>query len=120
MKLIADEAECDALTRWLSAAAEAQITSELSQVEVSRFCLRGYENALRAARDLLDGMRIIPLTRGVIDLASSAGLTSLRSLDAIHLASALTVGPELSAFVAYGRRRQAAAADEGLPVMAPA
>ena len=84
------------------------------------FAYGGYENALRAARDLLDGMRIIPLTRGVIDLASSAGLTSLRSLDAIHLASALTVGPELSAFVAYGRRRQAAAADEGLPVMAPA
>lgn len=44
----------------------------------------------------------------------------LRTLDAIHLASALSVAAALSAFVAYDRRLLAAAEDERLPVFAPA
>ena len=48
------------------------------------------------------------------------GPMTLRSLDAIHLVSAITLGAELTAFVAYDRRLQTAAAGERLPVVAPA
>jgi uncharacterized protein len=60
------------------------------------------------------------LTRDLLERAGELGPPPLRSLDAIHLASALSIGAELTAFVAYDRRLQAAAEAERLPVVAPA
>lgn len=45
---------------------------------------------------------------------------SLRTLDAIHLASALARGPELDAFLTYDDRLAEAARSLGLPVVRPA
>ncbi len=72
-----------------------------------------------AARRLLAGLNFIPMTPELLDRAGTLGPTSLRSLDAIHLASALTLGAELTAFVAYDRRLLNAARDERLPVATP-
>jgi predicted nucleic acid-binding protein len=43
----------------------------------------------------------------------------LRSLDALHLASALSIATDLTAFIAYDRRLAAAAAAAGLPTVQP-
>ena len=43
----------------------------------------------------------------------------LRTLDALHLATALTIRSDIGAFLAYDDRLAAAAASRGLPVVAP-
>jgi len=63
---------------------------------------------------------MVPLTTVLLESAASVGPPSLRSLDAIHLASAISLGPDLTAFLTYDRRLQAAAEAERLPVVAPA
>jgi predicted nucleic acid-binding protein len=55
----------------------------------------------------------------IADQAAALTPASIRSLDAIHLASALELGPELAAFVTYDARLAEAAAAAGLPVVAP-
>ena len=121
LKLLFREAETDALRQWLSARFDFPLfTSDLAKVETIRVCRRLDEGVLSAARALLATLDYVPLTAGLIERAGTVGNPTLRSLDAIHLVSALSVGAELSAFVAYDRRLQAAARDENLPVVAPA
>jgi len=55
----------------------------------------------------------------VIEHAACLGETSLRSLDAIHHASAITLGSDLTAFIAHDHRWSAAASDLGLEVLQP-
>lgn len=54
-------------------------------------------------------------------VAAAAAFTDpmLRSLDAIHLASAMRLAPDLTAFVTYDKRLAAAAANFHLPVVIP-
>jgi uncharacterized protein len=88
-------------------------------VEVVRACRRMEADALPEARALIAALDLIPITSDVLDDAGEVGETLLRSLDAIHLASALTIREELSAFVAYDLRLCDAAGVAGLPVMRP-
>lgn len=62
---------------------------------------------------------LIPLSGLVVDQAGDAGDPLLRSLDAIHLVSAMSVRDELTAFVAYDARLTAAAQAAGLPIAQP-
>jgi len=92
----------------------------LSKVEVLRACRRSNETILPDARHLLASIELIPLEPSLLDRATEVGPPLLRSLDAIHLVSGLSLGSDLTAFVAYDRRLQAAAEAERLPVVAPA
>ena len=51
--------------------------------------------------------------------AQTIGSTHLRSLDAIHLASAVGIADEISTFVSYDKRLLDAARAEGLTVASP-
>jgi predicted nucleic acid-binding protein len=120
LKLLHREAESEALGRWLSAQAGTPVlSSALAKVEVIRACRRVDAAALPAAQALLAGLDIVPLSSAVIDQAADVGGTTLRSLDAIHLASALSIGGDLSAFVAYDHRLSDAAVVAGLQLVAP-
>jgi predicted nucleic acid-binding protein len=80
----------------------------------------GSANAhIAAAEQILDRISTVPVTANVLDRAGRLlpGST-LRSLDAIHLASALAL-PSLDAFVTYDACQADAAAILGLPVTAP-
>jgi len=55
----------------------------------------------------------------VIDEAGDVAGPSLRSQDALHLASALSIATDLSAFIAYDRRLATAAEAAGLPTIRP-
>jgi uncharacterized protein len=120
LKLLHDEAESAALAKWLAARAGTPVvSSELAKVEVTRACRRIDPGTLAEAAALLAGLDLIPLSGPVIDAAADVGETTLRSLDAIHLASALSIQPALSAFVAYDQRLAEAAAAARLVPLAP-
>lgn len=120
LKLVVAERESAALAAWLVEQADVPVaSSELAKVEVLRACRRVAPNAVDLARDLLSGLDFVPLSSSVIDVAAELEGDALRSLDALHLASALAVRTALTAFVAYDLRLQAGAAVAGLPTIAP-
>jgi predicted nucleic acid-binding protein len=120
LKLLHDEAESVALADWLTRRIGTPIvSSELTKVEVLRACRRINPATLTEATALIAGLDLIPLSDGVIDQAAHVGEATLRSLDAIHLASALSIRGELSAFVAYDHRLAEAASTAGLELLAP-
>jgi predicted nucleic acid-binding protein len=120
LKLLHEEPESAALADWLAAhAGTPVVSSELARVEVIRACRRMNPDALPEARALLAGLDLIPLSGAVVDEAADVGEAMLRSLDALHLASALSIQAELSTFVAYDRRLADAASTAGLELLAP-
>lgn len=120
LKLVFLEPETTELRQWVLDRAGLTLTSsELAKVEVQRGCLRVDVGLLPAARQLLSGISLIPLSGDVINQAGTLGDPNLRSLDALHLASALSVASELTAFVSYDRRLAAAAAAASLQTVVP-
>lgn len=120
MKLVREEAESAALGEWLGPQPEVPVvTSELGRVEVLRAAKRAGDAALSEAHTVIGDLDLVPLDRGVQDLACDIGDASLRTLDALHLASAMLLRDELTAFVAYDHRLVAAAQSAGLPTTAP-
>ncbi|MGH3935146.1 MAG: type II toxin-antitoxin system VapC family toxin [Pseudonocardiaceae bacterium] len=118
-KLIVRETETAALGRWLrQRATQLWVTSIIGRVEVVRVAQR-LAAAADGVRLLLAGLDTIPLVEHVADVAQITGPATLRTLDAIHLASALSVRDELIAFCCYDQRLFDAAGDAGLPVYAP-
>lgn len=120
LKLLFEEPESVALARWLEErTGTPAVSSELARVEVLRASRRLNPAALPAARSLLAQLDLILLTSVLLAEAAEVG-DPLRTLDALHLASALSIRSELSAFVAYDNRLAAAAADAGLEPVRPA
>ncbi len=120
MKLVRAEAETEALRDWLGSQPELPVvTSELGRVEVLRAARRAGSEALTEARVVIGDVDLVPLDRRVQDLACEIGEPPLRALDALHLASAVLLRDELTAFVAYDHRLATAAQAAGLPTTAP-
>ncbi|MGH9062690.1 MAG: type II toxin-antitoxin system VapC family toxin, partial [Acidimicrobiales bacterium] len=71
------------------------------------------------ARAVVADLDLVPLDRPVQDLACDLADPLLRTLDALHLASAELLGEALTAFIAYDHRLVAAAQAAGLPVASP-
>lgn len=93
MKLLFQEPESEALSRWLSAREDLpKVTSQISVVEAVRVCLRLDTAVEPTARSLLAGLDLVPLSATVLDSATHVGTASLRSLDAVQLATALWFG----------------------------
>lgn len=120
MKLIRKESETAALSDWLSERPEHPVvSSELGRVEVFRAARRVGDRALTEARAVIGDIDLVPLNRAVQDLASDIGHPLLRTLDALHLASAVLLSDELTAFIAYDQRLTSAARAAGLVVASP-
>jgi predicted nucleic acid-binding protein len=120
LRLIFLERETADLRRWLvDRPGNPVISSVLAKVEVLRGCRRINVGALPQAHALLADIQLIPLSGSVIDEASGLADPQLRSLDALHLSSALSIGLVLTAFIAYDRRLAAAADAAGLTTIQP-
>ena len=122
VKLATPEAETDALRVELDSY-DARVTSRLATVEVARALLRrGAASAGLgdAVAEVLSGLAIVELDRSIGESAGRVDPPTLRSLDAIHLASALSLGSELGAVVTYDARLADAARATGLEVISPA
>lgn len=72
-----------------------------------------------ALRAVLERVALLALAEPILETAATLEPADLASFDAIHLASALAVRPELEAVVSYDGRLNAAAASAGPPVLAP-
>ncbi len=74
---------------------------------------------VEAAESLLARMVLLPITRQVSTRARLLPPTAVRSLDAIHIATALEMVPHLDAVTTHDRQMIAAAGNLGLPVSSP-
>lgn len=118
VKLAVRERESDALRRHLRRR-RPLVSSALARAEVLRALLPGGENALVAGRRVLASLDLVRVNDRVLDLAGSMVPIELRSLDAIHLATAERLAGELASFVTYDERMAAAARQLGHRVSAP-
>ena len=122
VKLVKLEPESSALRRFLKRhRADGRVTSSLARVEVVRAVAPGGAEAVAHARRQLARIDQLNLDPTLLDAAAALPTTAvLRSLDAIHIASALAIGADLRAIVTYDERMTRAAAAEGMVTEAPA
>ena len=120
VKLVIREPETDALVAalepWLD-----RVSAALSRVEVHRALRRSgrSRDAHARADDVLGSLVLIRLDDFVLSRAASFDNPQIRSLDAIHLAAALTIGDDPEALVTYDSRLAKLAQNEGLTVLHP-
>lgn len=120
IKLLAEETHSRAFAAFYDAHADAEwVSSALLRVEVTRAVARAMPALLPDARELLLAFSTIDIDDDVIEAAISEPDRALRSLDAIHLATARILGPDLDAVVSYDDRLVKAATDAGLATVIP-
>jgi uncharacterized protein len=117
VKLVLDEPESQALFDFMGTS--GAISSNVARTEVYRAVVRVEPTRGVDVVALLQQVALIPLTPDILETAGRLMPSSMRSLDAIHLASALLIRDDLEAFVAYDARLLNAAAALGLPVVSP-
>ena len=112
-----DEPESAALLRWY-VEAERLVTSRIGIVETVRASsLRPHDRAQR--NRVLTDLVVYELDSAIAAVAAALEPPAVRTLDAIHLATALALVPDLDAFVTYDDRLAEAALALGLPVVRP-
>ncbi len=120
VKLVFEEDESSILEDWLAQRGELpKVSSDVAVIELLRTARRYDRLAVSTARQVLSGLDLVPVAGEVLELASFADPQELRSLDAIHLASALALGDALTSFVAYDVRLLHAATVANLAVVSP-
>jgi predicted nucleic acid-binding protein len=119
VKLVFDEAESPALQQYLGDRAELS-SSSLLRTELVRAAKRLDSRQVGRARRLLVEITIRDIDDEVLDRAGEVAPQTLRTLDAIHIATATLLGSDLDAIVTYDQRMIEAARLYGLPVASPA
>ena len=121
VKLVVTEPESTALMELLRARPD-RVSSAVALTEVPRALRRaGFgTRERRRARDLLARVALVDTDRRILAAAAALDPPTLRTLDAIHLATALAVREDLAALVTYDQRLRAAAERAHLDVLAPA
>ncbi|MBI3430509.1 MAG: type II toxin-antitoxin system VapC family toxin [Actinobacteria bacterium] len=118
LKLIFQENESGALVR---AIRNQSATSSISRIEVVRIVQRTNPESLSFAKAELSKLISVPISEAVINIAESfAGMATLRSLDAVHVASALLLGNSIEGLITYDTQMARNARELGLVVHAPA
>jgi hypothetical protein len=121
VKLAHAEQESQALRDWLGERAETGwISSVLAEIESFRALARYAPDAVSRLPAVLDQIDLIDLSPPIRTLARTAKPAPVRSLDAIHLGTALHARATLTSFVTYDKRLLDAAQAAGLPVNSPA
>jgi uncharacterized protein len=116
-KFVRTEPETRALRRWL--APKRWILSDLHRTELRRAASRAGGRALARAERLLQESDVIRVDAEVFDRAGLLLPHDLRFLDALHLAAAMTLGPDLAGVVVYDERLRSAAMSAGIVVASP-
>ena len=120
IKLALTEPESAALVRWLAERADQPlVSSALYRAEVPRAVWRAEPGALPRSYKVIKRIARIALSADVLDNSATLPPPELSPALAVHLASALAVKRDLTAFVTYDERLLAAAKDAGLPVTSP-
>ena len=118
MKLAVAESESAALLAAITGRGP-YATSVVGEIETVRVC-RLAQVPLDQVEELRAGLVIIALDGEVRQLAFDVRLPMLRTLDAIHLATAVSLRDHLESLVTYDHRLAQATTDAGIPVLSPA
>jgi uncharacterized protein len=119
LKLVHLEAESGALRTWLARHADDLVSSALVRTEARRALLRNDPGALPELPAILAVIAQIPVSEAILDAAAMFPEPLLRSLDAIHLASAQSI-TAVTAVLADDKHLIDAARNAGLTVASPA
>ncbi|MGI8728437.1 MAG: type II toxin-antitoxin system VapC family toxin [Solirubrobacteraceae bacterium] len=117
VKLVVRESESAALRRFLAGRA-TRASCGLARTEVRRAVAQSGEKTRERARRVIATLDLIQLDDALLDGAGDLH-GDLRSLDAIHVAAAQSLGPDLECVVTYDRRMAAAVTAAGLAAAAP-
>jgi predicted nucleic acid-binding protein len=118
VKLVVREAESAALRRHLRQR-RSLVSSALARTEVLRALLPGGEAALVRGRQVLATIGLVRINERILNVAGALLPAELRSLDAIHLATATQLGGDVSQVVTYDERLANAAKGLGFKVASP-
>ncbi len=124
VKLVREEQESDALNLFLEGA--DLLSSDLVLAELPRAIRRAaaddpelsLDALFEQADEVLNVLAIVPIDQAILVAAGGLPEPALRTLDAIHVATALTLSP-IDAFVTYDERQSAAARLADLRTVAP-
>lgn len=118
VKIIIAEPESIGMERWYLES-DRVLTSRIGIVETRRAVSRRPHD-LAHLNHVLDRIEVIAIDQPIADHAAAIQPATIRTVDAIHLATALALQPDLNAFVTYDERLADAARALGLPVVSPA
>jgi predicted nucleic acid-binding protein len=118
VKTVMVEAESDQLGRYLAQVGRL-VSSSLLETEARRAALRVDPRHLTLVEQRLRSVALVAVTTDILVAAGSLRPVGIRSLDAVHLATAMALGGELDCVVSYDERMAAAATSLGLRVRAP-
>jgi uncharacterized protein len=118
VKLAVREPESSALRRYLRRR-QPLVSSALARIEVLRALLPAGEEASTRGRAVLGRIDLVRVNDRILGAAGVLRPPELRSLDAIHLATAHELGDDLSAFVTYDDRMVTAAKQLGYRIVQP-
>ena len=120
IKLLAEETDSKAFAAFYDAHSDAEwVSSALLRIELTRAVARAMPALLPDARELLLAFSCIAIDDDIVEGVMNEPDRGLRSLDAIHLATARILAPELDALVTYDDRLLKAATDAGLVTVSP-
>lgn len=120
VKLVVAAMETPALRAWLAESDRDLVASDLVRTELVRAVRRAAPDRLLEARLVLESVTLLEVTTAVFDEAGRIEPSFMRSLDALHLASALDLGDGLEGLLTYDVRLAEVAKANGIPVLAPA
>jgi hypothetical protein len=117
-KLVLDEPDSTAMRRWY-VENDRVLCSRIGIVETRRAVGRTAHDA-HHLNVILGSVDVVEFDQDIAREAAALGPVALKTLDAIHLATAVAVGGQIAAFVTYDDRLAEAARAVGLPVVRPA
>ncbi len=118
VKLVIAEPESKALRRYLSRR-QPLVSSALARTEVARALIPSGPEAVARGQDVLRRIELLRINDRVLSDAGRMEPAELRSLDAIHLASAAQLGSSVKQIVTYDERMVDAAKTTGWSVISP-
>ncbi len=119
VKLAVEEPESTALRSYLRRR-NPLVSSALAHTEVLRALLLEGEAGVTRGRAVLGRIDLIRINDRILNAAGALLPPELRSLDAIHIASAQLLGGDLGQLVTYDDRMLATARDLGITTVSPA
>jgi len=119
VKVVVEEGESAALREFLATSDARRVSSALLRAESLRAVRYLGPDALSAVREGVRRVDLIAIDDRILDAAGILEPRVVRTLDAIHLATALAIGDDLDAVVTYDERMIEAARLLGLPTASP-
>ena len=119
VKLIVNEQHSKSLSSWIDGCKQDLFISELARTEVSRAIARVDPNLNKQFNAIVTRFGVIRVSTQVLTIAAFLSPTTLHTLDAIHLASCVILGDDLTGFVTYDNAQASAATQNKIEVFTP-